>query len=437
MTLFPLFLIACGSDPRWILRTDVLAPGADCAEGGLAIVGGKDVDGNDELSNAEVQTREVICDGATASNGGTALVATSDEPPGDNCAEGGTRVDSGIDDDADGVLDAEEIDATEYVCQGASPDAPKVWSGDAVISTASDLELLDGYVEVTGDLFLATATDVALPNLRVVGGGLYVADADTADTVIPTIDVPSFERTDTVEVNGVRLEAPALSTVLSVGLAGSVPAVDFLDGVTTLDTLYASSVTLEDAAGLSTLQSLDYLSVSGGTLTLPALTSAEQVYVDAGVVEAPELVAVSVAYLYNISEPPGFLSGVTTLDILYMSGATFAEGTTFDRLTNVENLEIYSGSVPDFPSLRTVEQLYLYNSDVTDMDEFSALRSISYLYLWYNRSLENVDGILGARATVNNYAYFYYNTAFCDADASAAITTIGFTSWYLNNASDC
>jgi hypothetical protein len=435
MTLFSLFLVACESEPRWILRTDVLTPGADCAEGGLAIVGGEDVDGNDELSNAEVQTREVICAGATGSDGGTALVSTSEEPPGDNCAEGGTRVDSGIDDDADGVLDAGEIDATEYVCQGSSPEAPRVWYGDAMISAASDLELLEGYVEVTGDLFLSTATDVALPDLRVVGGGLYVSDADTSDAVIPTVDVPSFERTDTVEVNGVRLEAPALSMALSVGLSGSVPAVDFLDGITTLDTLYANSVTIDDAAGLSTLEALDYLSVSGSSLTLPALTVADEVYMNAGVVEAPELTTVSTVSLYSVVEPPGFLSGVSTLDTLYINGASFAEGTRIDALSDVGSLQVYYGTVPDFPALRSVEQLNLYYTNVTDLDGFSAVRSISSLYLTYNLYLTDIDGIRNARATTSNYAYLYYNWQLCDSTADTLLRDMGFTSWYLYNAS--
>ncbi len=48
----------------------------------------------------------------------SALVTTSDEAAGANCANGGVRVDFGVDDDADGTLDATEIDGTDYVCNG-------------------------------------------------------------------------------------------------------------------------------------------------------------------------------------------------------------------------------------------------------------------------------------------------------------------------------
>ncbi|MDA8551520.1 hypothetical protein N9K65_05935, partial [Candidatus Poseidoniales archaeon] len=56
-------------------------------------------------------------DGADALN---ALVSSSPEASGNNCANGGTRIDVGVDDNADGVLDATEIDQTQYVCNGGS-----------------------------------------------------------------------------------------------------------------------------------------------------------------------------------------------------------------------------------------------------------------------------------------------------------------------------
>ena len=36
------------------------------------------------------------------------------------CTDGGVRIDVGIDDDKDGVLDSAEIDQTELVCNGAT-----------------------------------------------------------------------------------------------------------------------------------------------------------------------------------------------------------------------------------------------------------------------------------------------------------------------------
>src|SRR5262249_3444912 len=57
--------------------------------------------------------------GTSGEAGLNALIAQSAEPSGDHCENGGTRIDSGLDDDRDGVLDPEEIDDTTYVCSVA------------------------------------------------------------------------------------------------------------------------------------------------------------------------------------------------------------------------------------------------------------------------------------------------------------------------------
>ena len=62
-------------------------------------------------------------DGMSGADGKAALVATSVEPGGINCELGGTRVDVGLDANANAVLDASEITRTSYVCSGA-PGGP-------------------------------------------------------------------------------------------------------------------------------------------------------------------------------------------------------------------------------------------------------------------------------------------------------------------------
>ena len=58
--------------------------------------------------------------GTNGTNALNALVSSSPEASGNNCANGGTRIDVGVDDNADGVLDTTEIDQTQYVCNGGS-----------------------------------------------------------------------------------------------------------------------------------------------------------------------------------------------------------------------------------------------------------------------------------------------------------------------------
>ena len=69
------------------------------------------------------------------------LVAIDDEPPGSNCAEGGTRVASGRDDDRDGMLDPAEVDETSYACDG-SPGADGT-DVTRALRSASDAALRD------------------------------------------------------------------------------------------------------------------------------------------------------------------------------------------------------------------------------------------------------------------------------------------------------
>src|SRR5215470_2648818 len=47
------------------------------------------------------------------------IAAASAVPPGDTCKYGGTKVNSGLDNNGNGVLDDTEVTATNYVCNGS------------------------------------------------------------------------------------------------------------------------------------------------------------------------------------------------------------------------------------------------------------------------------------------------------------------------------
>lgn len=60
-----------------------------------------------------------VSDGTDGEGSGlSSLVVTTVEEAGENCAAGGHKIDVGLDDNADGVLDEDEIDQTTYVCNG-------------------------------------------------------------------------------------------------------------------------------------------------------------------------------------------------------------------------------------------------------------------------------------------------------------------------------
>jgi hypothetical protein len=64
--------------------------------------------------------------GEVGPEGMSTLVATGLEAPGDNCTEGGFRIDSGLDADDNGSLDEGEITSSSYVCNGAAGNPGKV-----------------------------------------------------------------------------------------------------------------------------------------------------------------------------------------------------------------------------------------------------------------------------------------------------------------------
>ena len=58
--------------------------------------------------------------GANGTNGLKALISSTSEPSGNNCANGGIQIEIGVDDNNNEVLEASEIDQTQYICNGNS-----------------------------------------------------------------------------------------------------------------------------------------------------------------------------------------------------------------------------------------------------------------------------------------------------------------------------
>jgi hypothetical protein len=119
---------ACGDDEGGSLAevlTDTQpATPMQCPDGGIVLVSGQDTNLNGTLEASEITLSEPVCDpvagdpGDPGDPGLNALVRTTPEPEGDNCANGGARIDTGLDDNDDGVLQDGEIDTTGYVCNG-------------------------------------------------------------------------------------------------------------------------------------------------------------------------------------------------------------------------------------------------------------------------------------------------------------------------------
>ena len=77
-------------------------------------------DGADGQDGDEGPMGPVGPQGPAGNDGETALIETSTEPAGTNCANGGVKIEAGVDDNGNGQLDSNEVDSTQYICDGGS-----------------------------------------------------------------------------------------------------------------------------------------------------------------------------------------------------------------------------------------------------------------------------------------------------------------------------
>jgi hypothetical protein len=109
------------------------------------------------------------------------LTKTTPEPAGSNCEYGGTEVQVGIDKNGNGILDADEVQSTFYICDPAPQPTPLVYYGELVIGSPADVAAAQPYTAVIGDVIVendsdVAALDIALPNLAFVSGAITDCD---------------------------------------------------------------------------------------------------------------------------------------------------------------------------------------------------------------------------------------------------------------------
>jgi hypothetical protein len=196
------------------VRLVVEAPGTHCAAGGTAVWVGDDRDGDDVLEEEEVRDVAYVC--ADVHD----LVSRLDVDAFDAPCEEGAALRIGLDRDDDAVLDDDEIMITEYVCGAAL-------EGNIIIRSAADVARYAHVRAVVGDLnaWNATNTEIVLPNLWHVGGSVQVYDASALTALrLPQLyrvgesfSLARDPRLATVEVPNLRYVTGSV-TVIEVGL---------------------------------------------------------------------------------------------------------------------------------------------------------------------------------------------------------------------------
>jgi hypothetical protein len=98
-----------------LVNMSVENPGINCENGGIKIETGLDNNFNGILDGNEVQNTKYVCNGL---NGKNSLTTVIKEPAGSSCQNGGIKINSGLDLNKNGVLEENEITSTAYICNG-------------------------------------------------------------------------------------------------------------------------------------------------------------------------------------------------------------------------------------------------------------------------------------------------------------------------------
>lgn len=175
-----------------LVEFDDESPGEHCTEGGILVRAGLDLDGDGALDAGEVTQATFVCHG---SNGLSALVTQTLEEAGEHCEFGGTRIDSGVDEDEDGILDPEEIDHTSYVCNcapccdGAGGAGGTGGSGGGGSGGEGGDLVLEGEVVIQPAVITLEVIDGVIPAQALV---VLVDGEDVTDQVSWSFEKPSL-----------------------------------------------------------------------------------------------------------------------------------------------------------------------------------------------------------------------------------------------------
>jgi len=149
--------------------------GSVCPNGGITVETGIDENSNGILDTGEVDETQIICNGTNGTNGtdGSSIaISLTIEPVGSNCANGGIKIEAGVDDNGNGVLDIPgEVDDTDYVCNGSDGSGYASLQGTITLSGQSDHSGIT--VSIAGTGFSATTDADGGYSLTNIPSGAY------------------------------------------------------------------------------------------------------------------------------------------------------------------------------------------------------------------------------------------------------------------------
>ena len=175
--------------------------------------------------------------GTNGSNGQSARMAVAREAAGARCAVGGVRIDSGLDANGNGTLDADEITVTQYVCDGIQGVR-----GDAGSPGSPGATGTDGAPVLVNMAAEAAGTNCAAGGSKITAG----VDVDRNGT----LDASEVTSTGYV-CNGASGSNGANGANGATGATGATgsPGAAGANGTTTLTSIVAETASANCAAG--------------------------------------------------------------------------------------------------------------------------------------------------------------------------------------------
>ncbi len=208
------------------------------------------------------------------------------------CPLGGSKIETGADNNKNGLLDSVEVSATSYLCE-----KEKIWRGDYTIQTLSHFNIISLYNKITGNLTIKNTTithldglesltsiggsllieeDSNLTNLdglkrlKTVGGELNIYNNEKLNNLDGLKNVTTIEGNLKVEYNDSLTHLDGLSSLTSIGGSLSLYSNEALININGLSTLTSigGSLNLEYNTALIDIEALAGIHSLGGSLIL-------------------------------------------------------------------------------------------------------------------------------------------------------------------------
>jgi hypothetical protein len=449
--------------PTQLTSVAVEAAGEHCEFGGVAVHQGADLDDDGVLDDPEIETTSYVCDPPPPASDPAELSELAIEPAGAHCAAGGSVLHTGHDDDGDGLLDAGEIEHSEYLCDG-------VLVGDYNIDSPQAAEALAGIQVITGNLNVDPADilyhyDIVLPDLRIVGGDvvselpLYLDSFAAPELVriggnllVESQRVKGLTLPKLAEVNGyVFVALPEMDGI-------ALPALERVDGMLSTD----AGGTVVDLRSLRTVGYDLRVQTHAEQLVMPEL-----MYVGGlDLAGAPDLVELRAPKLQRVERRMRLIANeLTTIELPFLR-VVGEDLQVYDNpidTLSFPGLEVVGGELYIFeqpsktielPRLKTVGKLDLTWSGITALDlpaleeageieilrnnelvsiAAPKLRKVGTVWMSHMPKLVDLTG-LGGLEEVEDSMTIFNCTALVDFTAFTSLDTVGILELGGNDA---